>query len=335
MSAEVPATIQSRLSAFCEQQQIGDNHFGSICTLIYITRRARRHGLPLRPDRLASRHGGQVAGLHQGAVRAILDEYGVTYESLGEAGRTNPSSLSHALAYASFLNQWPDLDRQSLSIIERWWVERLPPRPDAGAFRLHWRRTFSMHWVVADLLAQMNRCAGIDRTATQQKAWIAGMAAALLALPMPASKEQDYPRFEIIHGNGDLQVTCADSVVFVTCFPSSALLDTLRLQLRRRKRTLIVTLDQHTAVINQVLNEANLDQLIEVLSIEQWLAMYVYGYVHGAGDNSAGEQQRRIERVIWQYEHLRESFPSLPKLVLRVRQYKLRDVSGTAQVEST
>ena len=139
-------TIDFNLTVFCEQQQISSSHFGSICTLIYITRQAKLHGLPLRADRLASRSGGQVAGLHQGAVRAILDDYGVTYDSLGEAGRTNPGSLSYALAYASLLNSWPNLDRQSLAVIERWWVQRLPSRPDAGAFRLHWRPNSSVRW---------------------------------------------------------------------------------------------------------------------------------------------------------------------------------------------
>jgi len=310
-------TIDSNLTVFCEQQQISSSHFGSICTLIYITRQAKLHGLPLRADRLASRSGGQVAGLHQGAVRAILDDYGVTYDSLGEAGRTNPGSLSYALAYASLLNSWPNLDRQSLAVIERWWVQRLPSRPDAGAFRLHWRPNSSVRWAVADLLAQMDRRAVNGTAAAQQKAWLAGMAAALLTLPLsPSSHPEPPPRFEIINDSYDLQVTCTSSIIYATFFASHTLLDALCLHLRRRRRKLIVTLDQHTSVVNQVLDEANLSRFVEVLSIEQWLAVHVYG----TAGNSAAEQQRRIAAVIKQYRHLRESFLSLPKLVLRVKQ---------------
>ena len=315
ISMAVPTAIQSRLAAFCEQQQIRDHHFGSICTLIYITRQAKLFGLPLRVDRLASRRGGQVAGLYPEAVHAILDDYGVVHEMLGEAGRTNPGSLAHATAYASFLNQWPDLDRQSLSAIERWWVQRLPPRPDAGALRLHWRPNGSVRWAVAGLLAQINRRAPRGQAVAQQKIWLAGMAAALLTLPLPVGKEQEPPCIEIINDSGDLQVTCAHSIVFATYFPGSALLDTLRFHLRRRKRKLIVTLDQHTPVINQVLDEAGLSRFVEVLGIEQWLAVYI----HGAADHSTDGQQHRVEEVVERYRQLRDSFLALPKLVLRVK----------------
>lgn len=226
-------TIHTNLTAFCEQQQIKASHFGSVCTLIYITRRARRDGLPLRLDWLASRRGGQVAGLHQGAVRAILDEYGMAYEPLGEAGRTNPGSLAYAIAYASFLNAWPDLDRQSLAVIER--------------------------------------CDSYD-----------------------------------------LQVTCSSAIVFATFFPNNALLHTLRVHLRRRRRKLIVTLDQHTPVINQVIDEAHFSRFVDVLSIEQWLMVYL----GGAAGTPANEQGRRIETLIQQYGHLRQVFTALPKLAL-------------------
>lgn len=101
----MPTIIESSLTAFQEQQQIPNDNFGAICTMIFVTCQARRYGLPLTREFLTSQYGGQVAGLHRNAIAAILADYNVPHGFLGEAGRTNASSLRHAIASLRYVSQ--------------------------------------------------------------------------------------------------------------------------------------------------------------------------------------------------------------------------------------
>jgi len=51
---------------------------GPLCVALVVTQHARKMGLPLNPDTLLTKAGGQVLGLGKDAVQAVLNRHGIT-----------------------------------------------------------------------------------------------------------------------------------------------------------------------------------------------------------------------------------------------------------------
>jgi hypothetical protein len=96
---------------------------GQLAVALFITRRAKETGLPIDPDRLLTKSGGQISGLNGRAIAEILASHGVRPIS-AEGGRTSRGSLYYMRKYVDFLNdllpEAPDLDQ-----IEKYWAERV------------------------------------------------------------------------------------------------------------------------------------------------------------------------------------------------------------------
>ncbi len=60
-----------------------------LCVALVITQHAKNMGLPLDPDKLITEGGGQVLGLGQGAVQAILNRHQIKRVLASEGGRTS------------------------------------------------------------------------------------------------------------------------------------------------------------------------------------------------------------------------------------------------------
>ena len=59
-------------------------------------------GLPLDPDQLVTKSGGQVRGLGQSQVQKILARHGIERVLAAEGGRTSRGSLGNMRAYVRF-----------------------------------------------------------------------------------------------------------------------------------------------------------------------------------------------------------------------------------------
>src|SRR5260221_6654171 len=77
---------------------------GPLCVALVVTEHARRHGLPLDPEKLLTDRGGQVLGLGQSAVQAILNRHDIVKILAAEGGRTSRGSIDNMRAYVGLLN---------------------------------------------------------------------------------------------------------------------------------------------------------------------------------------------------------------------------------------
>lgn len=66
---------------------------GPLCVALVITRMAVKQGLPLDAGKWVTAAQGQVLGLGQGAVQAILEDYGIPKVLAAEGGRTSRGSM--------------------------------------------------------------------------------------------------------------------------------------------------------------------------------------------------------------------------------------------------
>jgi hypothetical protein len=308
--------INAALVEFCRSEGIRVDSYSAVCALLFVTRKARRLGLPLLPQQLIARSGAQVAGLHAGAVRTILREHGVQYQHLGEAGRTTTSNAAYATAYASMLNEWVGLDDSTLQSIEAWWIDHLPARALVPSVKLRWRTRKSSSWLAHDLLAQVSRKVRPESCRSTSRLLVAGLAAALLTYRHKLNTGTDELADILVAADSrqEIQVSLAGTTAIVSDFPSQSTFGSIREIHRQRRCPLLIVPQDAVDGSLHAITSAGLSETVDVLSIEQWLAI-------ATCDFGTGRQTRRgqvIEEIVHFYTQCIESsrLDCIPRLTL-------------------
>lgn len=117
--------LESALQEYCHRCDVKPTNRGTACVLLFTTRYAREHGLPVDASSLRSRNGGQVARFSFRSVNRILAEYSPEWVDLGEAGRTNLANVWRAEQYLALLNQLHEDGIADLRELEGWWADRV------------------------------------------------------------------------------------------------------------------------------------------------------------------------------------------------------------------
>lgn len=76
---------------------------GPLSVVLFVTRKAKQNGLPLRCAYLKAESAGQVAGLSKAAVQSILADHGIVKVLAAEGGRTSRGSIKNMEDYVAFL----------------------------------------------------------------------------------------------------------------------------------------------------------------------------------------------------------------------------------------
>ncbi len=101
------------------------NSKGKLSVALVITQHAKKSGLPLNPDELITKGGGQVLGLGKDAVQSILSRHNIEKVLAKEGGRTSRGSISAMREYVLFLNDLNTEKSLDLDKVEKFWVERV------------------------------------------------------------------------------------------------------------------------------------------------------------------------------------------------------------------
>jgi len=125
---------------------------GPLCVALVVTQQARKMGLPLNPDKLLTKAGGQVLGLAKGAVQAVLNRHGITRVLAAEGGRISRGSISNMRESVDFFNSIADA--VDLDAVETFWIERLREFFSAKPFKIHLDASRSLRTLVRDVIAQ-------------------------------------------------------------------------------------------------------------------------------------------------------------------------------------
>jgi len=266
--------LQAAIAAFKAEKNIVG--VGAMGTALIITRRARREGLPLNPEALNTRGGGQVAGLSGNNINAILKEHGITQRVGTESGRTSRGTPTIAKLYAGFLNQ-ANLGADDLEHVEGWWVSKFVEYFNSQPFKLNYDASRSLAAVIQDLLAQA--------IARQKKNPGTMYAGAMLQHLVGAKLELAMPTVLITHNGSSVADAVSsrsgdfvldNAIIHCTMAPGDALMHKCNDNLRGGTQPIILTVGKGVSTAQGLAENHGLEGRVEVMDALQFLAANLY-----------------------------------------------------------
>jgi hypothetical protein len=267
-------TQREALKAF-DDQHIGMSK-GSLSLVLILTRNAKSKPFPLDKSEFVTAKGGQVAGLGGPAVKKILNDHGVERILSNEGGRTSRGNMERMSAYVDVLNALSARGELDLEEAERYWVERALAYFDALPFTFKLDPSRSLRSCVRDLLAQ----------AVERQREVKGtMYAGAVMQHLVGAKLDAITNGSIMHHgfsvadapsnrSGDFLI--GDVAIHVTTAPGEALIRKCQGNLSSGLRPLIVTTEDGVGGAKALSRQAGVDDRIDVIEIEQFIATNVY-----------------------------------------------------------
>lgn len=247
---------------------------GFMATMIKVSVHAGKRDLPLSEDSIITGGGGQVVG--SGAhVPTVVQDYGISRFQSSESGRTSRATVGYAKDYMHFLNDLHNkIGPYDLSIVILYWVKAVRSYLEREPIqvKLNGRATSDNH-ITAILHAAKDReknFAGetIVGTVLQH---LVGAVLELTGSPVVHSHSNkadvQYAR------NGDFDFT--DSVWHVTSAPSEGLIQKCGQNIKGGWDPIILTIDSKVQAAVGLLENASLDERVQVLSAQQFLSGYL------------------------------------------------------------
>lgn len=268
---------RARLASFARRHGFGGR--GAVALALAFTDRARREGLPLAVESLATASGGQVASLSGLRVQAILRRHGVTAVLAAEGGRTSPGNLRRARAYAAFLNALgPEAD---LPKVEAFWAARaraiLAAPVRTSPLRLRLGRVRSIEATVADLLHQAANRERAGQGAQYAAAVLRHLVGAMLECVLgPGQVEHHGLSVAGAPGGQSADFLIGDAAFHVTTAPGERVIAGCRANLDAGLRPIIVAPPAAIAVAAGLAKNAGLAGRIDIFDAEQLLALHAY-----------------------------------------------------------
>ena len=247
---------------------------GKLCVALVVTDHAREKGLPLEPEDLVAKSGGQVVGLGVGKVQKILARHGIKKVLAKEGGRTSRGSMRNMKLYVAFLNSFAD--SSMIDSIEAFWIEKVRIFMQGKPFQLNLDPTRSMRMIIKDLLDQAKKRKG-DGT-HYHGAVLQHLVGAKLELVLGDQVSIAHHSFSTSDQQsgraGDYLVHTA--AIHVTVNPQPALLDRCRKNLDDALRPIIITVDDEYLAACVMVRKAGLAERVDVFEIEQFMAATMY-----------------------------------------------------------
>lgn len=305
--------LSTALAAYQEQRKLTSK--GKLAAMLFVTRLAKKNGLPLDASVLVTDNKGQVQGLGKSAVQAILKDHGVTRVLAEEGGRTSRGSLGNMLDYVAFLNALHQADEADLDTIETWWADRVRDYFNAQPFTLRYDPGKSMRSIIRDLLAQAFKRQRDNPGTMYAGAVLQHLVGAKLSLVLP-------PDSVVHHGfsvadaararSGDFIID--EVIVHVTTAPGEALMRKCLANIESGARPIVVTTHESMAGAESLAVIQGIDGRIDLLEAEQFLATNIYEL----SLFKTTERRVTITRLIEQYNNIVEQCETDPSLQVTV-----------------
>lgn len=249
---------------------------GNLALVLYVTRYARDHGLPINSQHLITPHRGQVRGLSRSAVQGILKDHGISRVLAAEAGRTSRGSLGLMEAYVQLLNKAPADGGALLGHIEEYWVQQVRRFFSSKPFAVRLDPQKSLRAVVRDVLEQAAQRQRESGGTMYQGAVLQHLVAAKLKILSP---DHFSPRGAFVSDDpgavgGDFEV--GDVVFHVTTAPGEAVIAKCRTNIEGGRRPVLVTMPAGVQVATGLAANAGIEDRIDILDAEQFIATNVY-----------------------------------------------------------
>lgn len=249
---------------------------GSLSLALILTRNAKAKTFPLDQADFLTARGGQVAGLGGPAVKRILGDHGVERILSTEGGRTSRGNMERMVAYLAVLNAIHARDALDLDEVEKYWVGRTLAYFDAQPFTFKLDPAKSLRACVRDLLAQ-----AVERQREVRGTMYAGAVMQHLVgakLDYVTKGALEHHGFAVADApsnrSGDFLI--GDVAIHVTTAPGEALIRKCQANLSTGLRPLIITTDDGVGGAKALSKQAGVDERLDVIEIEQFIATNVY-----------------------------------------------------------
>jgi len=242
--------------------------------MVYLSRIAREHPLPLSAVDWLTVGGGQVKGAGGGAAQRVLREYGIVRTLSSEGGRTSRGSIGYTEAYITLLNELHVSGIADTAQIEKWWIDQVRDFFNASPFQARFDPSKNLRAVIADLLEQAG-----SRQREMPGTKVVGT---MLQHLVGAKLELCLPAGSVTHHNssaadapggraGDFVVQ--NAAIHVTMAPGEALMKKCADNLRTGNlHPIVVTTYERIEAARQSADMIGIADRVEILDVEQFVA---------------------------------------------------------------
>ena len=288
---------------------------GYLSVALVVTQHAKE-GLPLDPEKLLTKGGGQVRGMGKGAVQKIFKRHGIDQVLAAEGGRTSRGSLGNMREYVAFLNQLHRNGKVDLDAVETFWIQRVHEFFAAKPFKIKLDGARSLRTVVRDLLEQAER--------RQKNAPGMHYAGAVLQHIVGAKLDCALGKGILQHNSfstadapgaraGDFFL--GDVAIHVTTSPSEAVIKRCQENLNDGYRPILVTLQRGLTVAEGLAGNIGLADRIDIFEIEQFVALNLYELGKFVFDG----RRTAITELVNRYNEIIEQVETDPSLKIDIR----------------
>jgi hypothetical protein len=250
---------------------------GGLCVALVITETARKDGLPLRPEKLRTAEGGQVAGLGKAAVQKILEAHGITKVLAKEGGRTSRGSLGLMETYVAALNHLHQSGTVDLDEGVKWWIGKVRGYFASEGPKFHFDPGKSLRANINDLLDQAAVLQSSGGGTNYVGAMLQHLVGAKLDIVLGRGKIRHHG-FSVADQstarNADYQVETV--AIHVTTHPTEALVRKCGENINAGLKPLIITLADAVRPADFILQTFELSDRVDVLDAAQFLTANVY-----------------------------------------------------------
>lgn len=306
--------IENQLSEFAQENKFAGK--GPLSVALVVTDRARRDGLPLNPDDLLTKGGGQVQGLGGDAVQAILNRHGLNRRLAREGGRTSRGSIGKMRAYVEFLNTLAAEGEIDIDAVERFWVERVKAFFAAQPFTIKLDAARGLRRMVRDVLAQaehrQRESGGVYYRGTVLQHLVGAKLDAALG---PGKVEHHSYSTADAPGRRPGDFLIGDASIHVTTSPTEAVIARCQDNLNEGLRPILVTLDEGSKAAEVMAANKGVAERIDIFEIEQFVALNLYEL----GDFAHDGRRTAISDLVDRYNEIVDEVETDPSLRIQLK----------------
>lgn len=269
---------------------------GALSFALIITRKLKSKKFPINADDFRTAQEGQVAGLGGSAIRKILESHGIDRILSDEGGRTSRGNMGRMRAYAETLNALWRNKILNLDEAEKFWIQQVLVYFDSQPFTFKLDPSKSLRFSIRHLLAQ-----AVERQREAKGTMYAGAVMQHLVgakLDLIGEGKIEHHGFSVADApsnrSGDFLI--GDVAIHVTTAPTDALLRKCQSNLESGLRPIIVTTEDGIGGAKALAKQASLEDRIDVIEIEQFLATNLYEHSKFGRDARTVTVQDLIER---------------------------------------
>ncbi|MBU0516283.1 MAG: DUF4928 family protein [Proteobacteria bacterium] len=304
--------LDSSLHEFANTNRMKNK--GPLCVALFVTRHAKKFGLPLNPEKLVAKSRTQVKGLGKNAVQAVLKDYGIFRVLAEEGSRTSRGSVGNMRKYVQFLNDLNSQCSVDLDFVEGWWVERVREFFASKPLVLRFDESKSLRSVIRDLLEQAEKRQSQYPGSTYVGTILQHLVGAKLNLLIEYSIEHHGASVADESSGREGDFVFEDVAIHVTTSPTEALMRKCKRNLDNSLRPIIITTRKGEGLAYGLAEQGGISERLDVFEAEQFVA----GNLYELGKFAQAGRRITAKQLVNEYNNIVKECETDPSLRIKV-----------------